>query len=54
VVFGSHDGKVRIIDAMTGAQLWNYDTGERVLSTPCILDGWVYIGGSCGRFFAFH
>jgi hypothetical protein len=28
--------------------------GERVLSTPCILDGWIYIGGSCGRFFAFH
>ncbi|NQW62026.1 MAG: PQQ-binding-like beta-propeller repeat protein, partial [Deltaproteobacteria bacterium] len=36
------------------AQLWNYDTGERVLSTPCIVDGWVYIGGSCGRFFAFR
>ena len=54
VVFGSHDGKIRIIDATTGAQLWNYDTGERVLSTPCIVDGWLYIGGSCGRFFAFH
>jgi adenine deaminase len=49
-----HSGKIRIIDAMTGAQLWNYDTGERVLSTPCIVDGWIYIGGSCGRFFAFH
>jgi len=31
-----------------------FDTGERVLSTPCIVDGWLYIGGSCGRFFAFH
>jgi parallel beta-helix repeat protein len=43
VYVGSLDGKVYCLDALTGAHIWNYTTGQ-VYSSPAVSDGRVYVG----------
>ena len=44
VVFGSYDGNVYALDAHTGEFRWSYTTGGRVVSSPAISNGVVYVG----------
>jgi outer membrane protein assembly factor BamB len=42
--FGCSDGKIYALDAATGDKLWEFQTGDKVWSTPTISNGVVYIG----------
>ncbi len=44
VYFGSADGFVYALDAHTGAQRWQFQTGSDVLSSPILVNGAVYSG----------
>ena len=41
---GSYDGKVYALNASNGTLVWNYTTGDMVVSSPAIANGIVYIG----------
>ncbi len=49
VYVGSDDGRVYCLDAVTGAQVWNYTTGDWVESSPAVADGKVYVGSMDGN-----
>ena len=53
VVFGSRDGNFYILDAKGGRELWRYKADGRFLSTPCIVDGHIWIGTATGWFYCF-
>jgi outer membrane protein assembly factor BamB len=44
VYFGSEDGNVYCLDALTGVKLWNYSTGHLVCSSPAVYENMVYVG----------
>jgi len=44
VYFGSSDGNVYALDALSGALKWKFKTGDVVHSSPAIADGILYIG----------
>ncbi|HXJ90962.1 MAG TPA: PQQ-binding-like beta-propeller repeat protein [Candidatus Binatia bacterium] len=44
VYFGSSDGNVYALDALSGAMKWKFKTGDVVHSSPAIADGTLYVG----------
>ena len=46
-------GIVSIHDAQTGSLLWEYDTGEQILASPAVIDGYFYILTFKGTLFCF-
>ena len=52
VAVGSEDGKVYAYDAMTGEEIWQFTTGDKVWSTPIIHDGTVYFGSHDNNIYA--
>jgi outer membrane protein assembly factor BamB len=44
VYFGSGDGNVYALDAMTGSLKWKFQTGDVVHSSPAIVDGKLFVG----------
>jgi outer membrane protein assembly factor BamB len=53
VYIGSDDGNLYAIDANTGDQLWRFDTGSQVVSSPIVdLDGTIYVGADNGNVYA--
>lgn len=44
VYFGSGDGTVYALDAITGALRWSFKTGDVVHSSPAVANGLVYVG----------
>ena len=44
---------MRATDLKTGQEVWSHDTGGRILSSPCVVGGWIWIGNATGTFFAF-
>lgn len=40
------------LDAATGTPRWTYTTGDRVLSSPAVVHGTVYIGSNDGKGYA--
>ena len=52
IVFGAFDGRVRCVDAQSGALVWSVRLGGRIHSTPCVVDGRIYIGTDWGWFYA--
>ena len=54
VYAGSFDDSVYAFDAITGAQLWSYPTGDQIfMSSPAVANGVVYIGSTDGNVYAF-
>lgn len=51
VIFGAHDGQLRMLDAATGSMVASANLGGRILSTPCVVGGTVFVGTGEGRFF---
>ncbi len=41
--FGSSDGKVYALDAITGDKIWSFETGDKIWSTPAIKGDTLYI-----------
>jgi outer membrane protein assembly factor BamB len=52
VYFGSTNGRLYCINALTGNEIWNFSTRNSVLSTPCIVDDIVYIGSNDRNIYA--
>jgi outer membrane protein assembly factor BamB len=52
VYFGSTNGKLYCLDALTGDEIWNFSTGNSIKSTPCIVEGIVYIGSNDRNIYA--
>jgi outer membrane protein assembly factor BamB len=50
---GDMGGSVRAF-SMTGSQLWSYNTGAFIYSSPAIANGHMYVGSSNGLLYAFH
>ena len=54
VYFGSVDGNIYALDAVTGEQRWAYKTGSWVVSSPIVVDGVVYCGSNDGNLYALN
>jgi outer membrane protein assembly factor BamB len=55
VYIGSDDGNLYAIDANTGNDLWAFDTGSPVVSSPVVdLDGTIYVGSDNGNVYAIN
>jgi outer membrane protein assembly factor BamB len=52
VYFGSGDGNIYSLDAVTGALRWKFKTGDVVHASPAIVDGKVYVGSWDSYFYA--
>jgi len=52
VYFGSDDGYLYAVNALTGALKWKFKTGDVVYSSPAIADGAVYIDSHDGCLYA--
>jgi outer membrane protein assembly factor BamB len=44
VYIGSADGYLYALDATSGRQIWKFDAGSQIVSTPAIHAGVVYFG----------
>jgi outer membrane protein assembly factor BamB len=55
VYIGSDDGNLYAINANTGNDLWRFDTGSPVVSSPIVdLDGTIYVGSDNGNVYAIN
>lgn len=52
VYFGSGDGNVYALDAVTGALSWKFHTGNVVHASPAIANGMLYVGSWDSYFYA--
>lgn len=52
VIFGSGDGHVYAVDAVTGVERWSFKTGDVVHASPAYAQGRVFVGSWDGRFYA--
>ncbi len=52
VYFGSGDGNIYALDALTGSLKWKFHTGDVVHSSPAIAEGILYIGSWDSYFYA--
>ncbi len=58
IVFGANDGQIRALRATDGTPLWQFNAkifggfGCRIISTPALADGKLYVGLSPGAFLA--
>ena len=53
VVFGSGDGRLYVLGLEDGAELWTYDVGKSILSSPAVVGGRIYVGANDKRLYAF-
>jgi outer membrane protein assembly factor BamB len=54
VYIGSGDSKIYAFDAVTGNQLFVFQTGGPIRSSPVVVNGVAYIGSYDGKLYAFH
>ena len=54
VYLSSQDHKLYALNAISGAILWSYTTGDSIDSSPAVVDGVVYVGSFDGKVYAFH
>jgi outer membrane protein assembly factor BamB len=52
VLFGSYDNHVHLLSAADGAPISKVNLGGRVISSPCVVRGNVYVGTATGAFCA--
>lgn len=53
VLIGSSDGKLYMLDKLTGKPIWSYDFGVPTLATPCISGNAVFTSAMDGNVYAF-
>ena len=54
VVFIGADGDILALDALTGTKIWSFPTTGRVVSSPAVVDGMVYVGSFEGNLYALN
>ncbi len=53
VYIGSGDGRLYVLDAASGKQIWEFDTGAGLTASPAVAAGKVVIGAQDGRLYVF-
>jgi len=53
VVFGSGDGRLYVLSLDDGSELWSYEIGRSLFSSPAVADGVILIGSNDGSLYAF-
>lgn len=53
VVFGCDDGYVYVLGLEDGKELWNYEIGAPVKTSPAVTDKWVVLGADDGMLYGF-
>ena len=53
VVVGSDDGRLYMLSLEKGTELWTYEVGQPVQSSPAVAGGRVVIGSDDGRVYCF-
>lgn len=54
VYLGSGDGKLYALDIKNGEKKWEFNFGVPVLSTPAVVDNWLYICTYDGNIYGFY
>ena len=54
VYIGSLDHKLYALNASNGNQIWNYTTGNNIVSTPAVANGIVYVGSLDNNVYALN
>ncbi len=54
VYFGGSDGKVYALDAATGDKLWEFETGDKIWSTPAVSGDTLLIGSFDKKLYALN
>ena len=54
VYFGCYDRNIYCLNAATGAELWNFTTGNTVESCPSIVNGYLYVGSWDGNVYCIN
>ena len=49
VYVGSNDGRLYALDTSSGDEIWEFDTGQSIRSSPTVSDGIVYFGSKDGK-----
>lgn len=52
VYFGTEDGLAIAVDADSGEELWRWQTGNFVRSSPAVVERAVFVGSGDGRLYA--
>ena len=50
---GSSDGRLYVLDAVSGSKAWEFDTGAAITASPAVSDGRVVVGSQDGRLYCF-
>ena len=53
IVFGSRDFHLYCVDAQSGCQIWRVKADGRIISSPCIVGGKIWVGTATGYFYCF-
>jgi outer membrane protein assembly factor BamB len=53
VVFGSGDGRVYMLRLADGEQVWSYEIGRSIFSSPAVADGVLITASLDGSVYAF-
>ena len=48
------DGNVYALNSTTGTLIWDYTTGDMVVSSPAVFNATVYIGSDDGNIYALN
>jgi len=54
VYFGASDGKVYALDAATGDEQWEFETGDKIWSTPAVIDDTLFVGSFDKKLYALN
>jgi len=54
VVVGSEDGRLYLLRLSDGKQVWSYEIGQPVTSSPAVANGMVVVGSDDGYVYAFN
>ena len=53
VIVGSDDGRLYMVSLADGKELWQYEIGQPVQSSPAVVDGHIVIGAEDGSVYCF-
>ena len=50
---GCDDGRLYVLDAADGREVWSCEIGAALTGSPAVVDGWIIIGAEDGWIYAF-
>ena len=53
VVVGSEDGNLYMVNLADGKEIWKYEIGQAITSSPAVVNGMVVVGSEDGNVYAF-